>query len=158
MIKPRSLMLAAALCVALPLSAVHAEIYRWVDDSGRVHYSDRPVEGAELVQGSSLKRRDPEVAAARNAANRGALTETAGQIGGQLQERQTQQTVQADLARTRAEQCKQARERYEKSLQARRIYRTLADGQKQFLSDAEADKVRLQAKADVDSLCAQSRK
>jgi hypothetical protein len=29
--------------------ATAAEVYRWVDDDGEVHYSDRPHEGAEMV-------------------------------------------------------------------------------------------------------------
>lgn len=30
--------------------AVHAQAYKWVDEDGIVHYSDRPQEGAELIQ------------------------------------------------------------------------------------------------------------
>jgi len=30
-------------------AAIAAEVFRWVDDSGEVHYSDRPHEGAEMV-------------------------------------------------------------------------------------------------------------
>lgn len=33
----------------ITLSAGAAEVFRWVDDSGQVHYSDRPMEGAERV-------------------------------------------------------------------------------------------------------------
>lgn len=29
--------------------AVSAEVYRWVDETGQIHYSDRPHEGAETV-------------------------------------------------------------------------------------------------------------
>jgi hypothetical protein len=38
------------LLVALaPVVAAATEVYRWVDDEGIVHYSDRPQEGAETV-------------------------------------------------------------------------------------------------------------
>jgi len=35
--------------VLLPVFAVAAEVYRWVDDDGVIHFSDRPQEGAEMV-------------------------------------------------------------------------------------------------------------
>ena len=41
-----AIFLAAALLTA---SAAMGQTYRWVDDEGIVHYSDRPEEGAELV-------------------------------------------------------------------------------------------------------------
>lgn len=46
-----SIMRIQILLFALLLSAVAtaAEVYRWVDDAGVVHYSDRPQEGAETV-------------------------------------------------------------------------------------------------------------
>ena len=38
------------LCLALPAVALGgAEVYRWVDDDGQVHYSDRPSPGADRV-------------------------------------------------------------------------------------------------------------
>ena len=42
----RPILLLASL---LATTAVFAEAYRWVDEDGVVHYSDRPVEGAEEV-------------------------------------------------------------------------------------------------------------
>jgi len=37
-------------------TAVLAEAYRWVDEDGIVHYSDRPREGAEVVELSEYSR------------------------------------------------------------------------------------------------------
>lgn len=37
------------LIALIPAVLVAAEVYRWVDDDGTVHYSDRPQEGAETV-------------------------------------------------------------------------------------------------------------
>lgn len=42
-----TLMLAAACLVWGGLAT--AEVYRWVDEDGEVHYSDRPVQGSESV-------------------------------------------------------------------------------------------------------------
>jgi len=40
----------------LATASVLAQAYRWVDEDGIIHYSDRPVEGAELVQLSEYSR------------------------------------------------------------------------------------------------------
>jgi hypothetical protein len=38
------------VCLVAGSAAGATEVYRWVDDSGQVHYSDLPQEGAERVQ------------------------------------------------------------------------------------------------------------
>jgi len=40
------------LCCSLLLAAtpLHAQIYRWTDAQGRVHFSERPAQGAEQVE------------------------------------------------------------------------------------------------------------
>jgi hypothetical protein len=45
-----------ALLGLLAAAAVSAEAYRWVDDDGVIHYSDRPREGAEVVELSEYTR------------------------------------------------------------------------------------------------------
>ena len=40
-----SALIAAGLC-----SVAHADVYRWVDDKGEPHYSDRWVPGSELIK------------------------------------------------------------------------------------------------------------
>ncbi len=37
------------ILLAVVSTAVSAEVYRWVDETGQIHYSDRPHEGAETV-------------------------------------------------------------------------------------------------------------
>ena len=46
-------------------STVMAQAYKWVDESGVVHYSDRPTEGAEIVQLPTASARPRPVPAAR---------------------------------------------------------------------------------------------
>jgi len=51
-----------AITAVLVASAVMAQAYRWVDEDGVVHFSDRPVEGAEqiyLPQQNQSTRRVP---------------------------------------------------------------------------------------------------
>jgi hypothetical protein len=54
----------------LAASAVMAQAYRWVDEDGIVHFSDRPQEGAERIELPSDNSRPRPVPAARRAAPR----------------------------------------------------------------------------------------
>ena len=56
---------AVALCAAMAAApAFAADVYRWVDDDGVVHYSDTPREGAEKVE-----VRDPQTYSGQAALN-----------------------------------------------------------------------------------------
>lgn len=60
---------------ALGAAAVHAEAYRWVDENGVVHYSDRPAPGAEEIQlpeANTYSSPRPARAPARSSARRSA--------------------------------------------------------------------------------------
>jgi hypothetical protein len=61
--------------------------------------------------------------------------------------------VERDVATARAESCKKARENYDKAVRAQRVYRTNDKGEREFVSAAEADTLRLQMKAEMDGAC-----
>ena len=61
--------------------------------------------------------------------------------------------LQKDLANTRGEQCRKAQEYYKQAIEAAAIYRTGADGKKQFLSEAEANQSRLSARLEIERTC-----
>src|ERR1700740_908614 len=49
MLRPVTL---TALIIAGLWGVAHADVYRWVDDKGEPHYSDRWVPGSELIKSS----------------------------------------------------------------------------------------------------------
>ena len=57
-------------CLLAATTAAAQEAYRWVDENGVVHYSDRPREGAEAIQlptpNVATTRRIPRAAAAQD--------------------------------------------------------------------------------------------
>ena len=134
------------------LVAAHADIYRRVDAQGRVQYSDRWVPGAELVKVDKNKP-DAEAEAARRMAEENKLKESENTIANQQAQEKAAQTVRQDVAKNQEEQCQKASERYDKAIQARRIYKTAADGTKEYVSDAEADAYRAQALLDKEAAC-----
>ena len=133
-------------------SVAHADVYRWVDAQGRVQYSDRWIPGSELVKVDKT-RPDQTASAARQSADQAKLAASNARIAEQQAEQAKQQAVKQDVANAQADQCTQAKERYQKAIQARRIFREGKDGNKEYISDAEADAYRLKARGDMDTAC-----
>ena len=129
-----------------------ADVYRWVDAQGEVHYSDRWVPGSVLIK-VERPRATPAAAASTQAAEQNRLAVTNDRINAQQAQNAAARAVQRDVQEARTAQCKEAKERYEKSIQARRIFRTGKDGEREYLSDAEADEWRLKARSEMQQAC-----
>jgi hypothetical protein len=114
-------------------TAAHADVYRWVDSNGTVQYSDRWVPGSVLVK-TDKNRGTPPPPDASAPANPGDISAQAD----------TARTVAQDVAKSKAEQCKKAREAYDKAISSRRIYKEGENGNREYLSDADADAYRAQ--------------
>src|SRR5579864_6889027 len=129
---------AVAILSLVPLTAALADVYRSVDAQGHVSYSDTPLPGAELVRVTNNSQRFASQATAPAAspkANTAATSKSGDSIHDQIAKGDAQRVVQAELAQTRADQCKKAQDQYQKSLIARRIYSsTDANGERQYLS------------------------
>lgn len=138
--------LVVSLALALAPLTAQADVYRWVDATGEEHYSDRPVEGAELIRMTTPRPATPRSAPPPR-------TAAVASPGEAPPTSDTARAVAKDLAAQRARECSEAKARYEKSLQARRIFRTLENGEREYLSDAEADQVRLDNRARMDAAC-----
>jgi hypothetical protein len=110
--------------------------------------SDRPSPGAEFVR-TQVRRPDapPDNAAAAKPAAAGSTAPSPAAAAA------TRQAVQKDMDQAKAEECKKARETYQQSLTARRIYRTNKDGEREYLSDTEADQLRLNARLNMEQSC-----
>jgi hypothetical protein len=138
------------------ISAAHADVYRWVDDHGGVHYSDQWVAGSEVIK-SSIK---PPASGGGNSSSRTTNTAPKSMPAPTSQE-DAAKAVKGDLAKVRDQQCKDAKDRYEKAIAARRIYKASTPGDKatkdtddrQYLSDEEADAYRVKARQDVSDYC-----
>lgn len=42
------------MCVAMSVLTAQADVYKWKDANGRVHYGDQPARGAEKVNGGAV--------------------------------------------------------------------------------------------------------
>jgi len=135
------------LLLALPLGA-RADVYRSVDAQGHVQYSDTPSPGAQLVTTADA------AAPAPNGDRSAAQTQ---KVNEQISERLTQQTVAREVAKdtadAHAQQCQQAKQAYQGAIQAHRLFRMGADGQRQYLTDDQADQQRVNYRMAMEAAC-----
>jgi hypothetical protein len=129
-----------------------ADVWRWVDASGEVHYSDRWVPGSVLIK-VEQSRAQPAAAAAARSAEQNRVAVSNDRVNAQQSQNAESVAVRREVAEARTEQCKSAKERYEKSIQARRIFKTGKDGEREYLTDAQADEWRLQARVEMQQAC-----
>ena len=157
----RTLAISSLLFVGA-VSVAHADVFRWVDDHGGVHYSDQWVPGSEVIK--SNRPRSASTSSDSPRPPSGAQKATSLQAAGQGTQ-SAEKAVKQDMAKVREQQCKEAKDRYDKAIEARRIYKT-SEGDKskatsddrQYLSDDEADAYRVKARQEVEDLCGKSAK
>ena len=136
--------------IAAGISGVaHADVYRWVDDKGEAHYSDRWVPGSELIKSDKPHPQMP------NSASSTPTPVAQHPAAPSAADRANEDAVKQDVAKVKDSQCKQAKERYQKAIEARRIYKPAKEGDtdRAFMSDAETDQYRAQARSDVTVAC-----
>jgi len=139
----------AALTFLAALGVARADVYRWIDEKGEAHYSDQWVPGSTVIKTDKMR---PGSAAAARAEDK-ALSTDVKNINGQLAAQDNARAMQQDKAAKQKEQCKEAQDRYMKAIEARRIYKPGKDGERDFLSDPEADAYRASMRKDVADLC-----
>ncbi len=150
-----TLTLLIALGVLAATTAM-ASVYKWADAQGRIHYTDRPPppDGKLLSVDAGTERPAPygRPAAASTAAAPPRDPANPSTAAGAARLRQT---VDADVAGVRAEQCKQAQDRYQNYIHSRRLYKEGPNKERIYLSDSELETERLNAKRDADDACAE---
>jgi len=144
------------------VSVANADVYRWVDDHGGVHYSDQWVPGSEVIKSSRPHSATDSSDSSHQAPK---LTASTNHAAAQIEQQNASQAVKQDVAKAREQQCKDAKDRYEKAVQARRIYKPGKDDKsanedrpddREYLSDADADAYRLKARTDMQEACGTS--
>jgi len=150
--------------MSLAITAAQADVYRSVDPQGQVHYSDTPTPGSVLVHvqrgGGGLAPSSAPASAPANGAkssNTATAPQTVAKANAQVQDtlakQSTEKAVQQDVEQTRADQCTKAKSDYEAAIAARRIYKTGTDGEREYLSDDEAEQQRVNLHQAMQTAC-----
>jgi hypothetical protein len=132
-----------------------AVVYKWIDAQGKLQYGDRPPDGvhAEVVEllGTHVAR----AAAARESspASSSASSSSRASAPGAPDDANLKKSVEGDVEQTREKQCADAQDHYKKLIEGRRLYKSGANGERQYLTSEEIDSERLNAKRDLDAIC-----
>jgi hypothetical protein len=145
----RAWLLGAWAVLAVPPGAFCDDVYKTVDASGNVVYSDRPSSPKSEKMTLPVQQADPSEAS-RLAKQRALQDADYAQRSRQEADEQARQQAQSkqDAAR-----CSSARNRYFTFKDVRRMFRLDADGNRVFYSDEEADAMRAAAKQAMEQAC-----
>ncbi len=136
-----TILLVFGLCLT-----ANADIWKWVDEHGNVHYGDTPAR-ADAVNAERISY---------TPANRSASTSSDGRkITGRGNDADPDGASEERRARESAEAyyCEQARDIYRSYVSAPRLYRTREDGQREYLSAEEKAARIAEAEASVSEWC-----
>jgi len=135
-------------------SAQKARVFKWVDNEGTVHYTDRPPPQTRVEDtGIQYDRTDVNTLQARIEArttDREARRESRALEDARAEEARASS---AALEEERSENCARARERLESYETAHRLYRKTDDGGREYLSDEEIDSAKAAASESVSRWC-----
>lgn len=152
-----TLILLAALALVCSTAAGAVDefsVYTWVDDQGVPHYTDRPPTSGEATRtGIRSQRTDPNAVLARTEQQSEQFSERkAGrnEAGAEADEATAARQKTVD---ERKKNCEQAQERAQKYDTARRLYRPMADGGREYLTDQELSDARAAANEAVNTWC-----
>jgi len=120
--------------LALLVPHAQAELYKWVDEKGKVHYSDQPLtDKTPSIKGSSVGQSEITSTAKKNldAKNQDYL-----QRKKDAETAQAKAEADAEKERVQAGNCAKARKHLVTLQNTPRIYSTNATGQRIYMDDA----------------------
>lgn len=144
------------LAVALILVGVfgpgNAEIYKWVDEQGQVHYGDKPQAQAESISVDEGQG-EPAKAPAGDSARRERQQRVLKSMQMERERKQALREQERAAAQEAAQRCAEARERLADITGAGFLYRKNAQGERVIFTDAERTQATAQAEAAVEHYC-----
>jgi hypothetical protein len=124
------------------------EVYRWKDANGIWHFSDQPQPGAELVRSMSRPTTTQPAQPAQTPITLPATINPPQPVSDAVA-----QQVRQEAAAAKAQNCEKAKVAYDQAVQAVRLYKTDEKGNRTYLTAAELDAARLQARNMRDLAC-----
>jgi len=139
---------AGVLVAAVILPARADQVYKSVDAQGHVTYSDRPNAVGAQKTDIAVQQADP---------NEAARLAKEHQVLNAEDDQRKKQDLAADKAKAqqdkdRQARCQAAKDHYN-SIKEGRLYKRDADGNRQFMSDTEADAQRETARQVMNTAC-----
>jgi hypothetical protein len=142
------------LCLssALNLSGA-ADVYRYVDENGKVQYTDKPLKlPAERLNVQS-QRTDVVAMEQRSEESTDDVVARDKARQANAQKEAAKRESDAEFEAQKIEACNKARSDYLSRMGTGRIYETLPNGERRYLESTEIDASRAAAKETMDNLC-----
>jgi opacity protein-like surface antigen len=134
------------------LAAHAADVYRYVDAQGGVHYTDTWVPGSTVIHVNHVQK-PAEAASPTTHPPQNKTLSASDHAAAELTKQADEQTVHADVAKAQEDACKQAKDNYTKAIASRRIIKSGTGDQREYLSEADADAYRLQLHDNMLAAC-----
>jgi hypothetical protein len=158
--------LAALVMAGIGAVAAAETVYKWVDGSGQVHYTDLPPRQADARILGVYQQESGDVDAEGydddypeeggdgddGGDDDGASPKAPGTPEPPVSDA-AMQAAADDVAKAKVEQCKAAQDRYQRYIDSRRLFRETPDGKRVYLTDKELAEARGRAKQAVDEYC-----
>jgi hypothetical protein len=151
---------ALALCLFIP--PAWADLYKWTDENGKVHYSDQPPPG-DVKKSESIKQpksAPPSEAPAAAGANASAKPKTAADLDMEFRKRRVEAAEaeakaqkEAEAAEEKKRNCQRATAQVASLERGGRITRPGPNGEQTYMSDEEIAKEVVSARKAADSWC-----
>lgn len=147
-------LIVTATLLAVATGALASEVFKTTDTQGQPVYTDKPATlPAQRLDVKSASTDVVEVQQRYDAQMK--RYAEADKAGSEAAQQSADRRKAAELsAEDRAKRCTEARQRYESYMNARRLYAPGdAEGDRRYLSDAEIDEARANAKRTMDEFC-----
>ncbi|MCG8316342.1 MAG: DUF4124 domain-containing protein [Pseudomonadales bacterium] len=141
------------LIISLLAGNVAAEVYKWTDEQGKVHYGDRPPhqQAAEVLDMPKVKSQKTPMISDQERLRRQRKLVDALREERELKEKQKKEA--AEKQKKQAAYCSKLHARVLDSERINRFYRYDEQGERQYFSDQDADKLRQKLKDKYASEC-----
>ncbi len=139
-----------AITALLLITPAHAEIYKWVDDQGKVHYGDKPVADSKQVEVKEEASKGQKISAEERRERRQRLLDAFAEDREKKKEQKAKQAKkQAKINR----QCVLARDHLKNYRKAGSLYKLDKDGNRIILSSEERRLTTERLQAQIDKYC-----
>jgi hypothetical protein len=137
------------VCAGLCLSSAQAEVYKWTDKSGKVHYSDKPLtDAAKSVPGTKTTV-DPSQAI-KALSDKEQDYKKRQEDAAKAKEKTDKE---AEEARIKQQNCDNARKQMSQLQGNKRLYTTTPDGGRSYMNDADRQQAMDNAQQAVNKYC-----
>ncbi len=137
--------------LALLAAPVHAELYKWTDGEGKVHYSDQP----PTVEAQTIKASSSGQAATTSEATQSlnAKEQEYQKRRKDAEDARAKAEKEAEQARIKRENCDKARNNLATLQNKARVYTTNAAGQRVYMDDSARESALASSQKAVSENC-----